>query len=89
MQNSSRAWLLEKSKKVKFKDSFEHKSLSKVPSHRALAMLRGRNEGFLTLTLNADPELEETARQSHCETIVGTLRHSFSQAPADMAQASH
>ena len=41
----------------KFKDYFEHnEALSKVPSHRALAMLRGRNEGFLTLAMNADPE---------------------------------
>ncbi|EKO3959785.1 RNA-binding transcriptional accessory protein [Vibrio fluvialis] len=55
----------------KFKDYFDHREpISKVPSHRALAMLRGRNEGFLTLTLNADPELEETARQSYCETLI-------------------
>lgn len=38
----------------KFKDYFNHNEpLSKVPSHRALAMLRGRNEGFLTLAMNA------------------------------------
>ncbi|GAK85565.1 transcription accessory protein (S1 RNA-binding domain) [Vibrio ponticus] len=44
----------------KFKDYFEHnEALNKVPSHRALAMLRGRNEGFLTLAMNADPEQEE------------------------------
>ncbi|EPP23068.1 Transcription accessory protein (S1 RNA-binding domain) [Vibrio fluvialis PG41] len=55
----------------KFKDYFDHREpISKVPSHRALAMLRGRKEGFLTLTLNADPELEETARQSYCETLI-------------------
>ncbi|KJR24011.1 hypothetical protein UF29_00095, partial [Vibrio parahaemolyticus] len=44
--------------------------LSKVPSHRALARLRGRNEGFLALAMNADPEQEVGARQSHCETII-------------------
>ncbi|HGS4985965.1 TPA: Tex family protein [Vibrio cholerae] len=55
----------------KFKDYFDHREpISKAPSHRALAMLRGRNEGFLTLTLNADPELEESARQSYCETLI-------------------
>lgn len=69
----------------KFKDYFEHQEpISKVPSHRALAMLRGRNEGFLTLSLNADPELEETARQSHCETIIAEhYGIHLSQAPAD------
>ncbi|PNI02794.1 Tex family protein [Vibrio diazotrophicus] len=69
----------------KFKDYFEHQEpVSKVPSHRVLAMLRGRNEGFLTLTLNADPELEETARQSHCETIIAEhYGIHLSQAPAD------
>ncbi|MEK6214507.1 MAG: RNA-binding transcriptional accessory protein, partial [Vibrio fluvialis] len=51
---------------------------------RALAMLRGRNEGFLTLTLNADPELEETARQSYCETLIAEhYGIHLSQAAAD------
>lgn len=55
----------------KFKDYFEHNEpISKVPSHRALAMLRGRNEGFLTLALNADPAQEEGVRQSYCETLI-------------------
>ncbi|MCG3729651.1 Tex family protein [Vibrio cincinnatiensis] len=55
----------------KFKDYFAHQEpISKVPSHRALAMLRGRNEGFLTLSLNADPEQEETLRHSYCETLI-------------------
>ncbi|MDN3647712.1 Tex family protein [Reinekea marina] len=36
----------------KFRDYFEHDELiSKVPSHRALAMFRGRNEGFLQVSL--------------------------------------
>jgi len=34
---------------AKFRDYFEHRELLKaVPSHRALAMFRGRNEGVLT-----------------------------------------
>ena len=69
----------------KFKDYFEHnEALSKVPSHRALAMLRGRNEGFLTLAMNADPAQEEGVRQSYCETIIADhYGISLSSAPAD------
>lgn len=69
----------------KFKDYFNHNEpLSKVPSHRALAMLRGRNEGFLTLAMNADPEQEEGARQSYCETIIADhFGVTLSSAPAD------
>ncbi|MFN1532502.1 Tex family protein [Vibrio jasicida] len=69
----------------KFKDYFNHnEALSKVPSHRALAMLRGRNEGFLTLAMNADPEQEEGVRQSYCETIIADhYGVTLSSAPAD------
>lgn len=69
----------------KFKDYFNHNEpLSKVPSHRALAMLRGRNEGFLTLAMNADPEQEEGAHQSYCETIIADhYGVTLSSAPAD------
>ncbi|EPF1748670.1 Tex family protein [Vibrio alginolyticus] len=69
----------------KFKDYFNHNEpLSKVPSHRALAMLRGCNEGFLTLAMNADPEQEEGARQSYCETIIADhYGVTLSSAPAD------
>lgn len=45
---------------AKFQDYFDHQELLKnVPSHRALAMFRGRNEGILQLSLNADPDAEE------------------------------
>lgn len=69
----------------KFKDYFNHNEpLSKVPSHRALAMLRGRNEGFLTLAMNADPEQEEGVRQSYCESIIADhYGVTLSSAPAD------
>ncbi len=54
----------------KFRDYFAHSEPFKtVPSHRALAMFRGRNEGVLSLSLNADPEAEDV-KQSHCETII-------------------
>lgn len=70
----------------KFKDYFEHnETLNKVPSHRALAMLRGRNEGFLTLAMNADPEQEEGVRGSYCENIISDhYGITLSSAPADV-----
>lgn len=69
----------------KFKDYFEHNELiSRVPSHRALAMLRGRNEGFLQLSLNADPAQEQSVRGSYCETIIAEhYRINFNHAPSD------
>ena len=52
---------------AKFKDYFEHQEpIGKVPSHRLLAMLRGRNEGVLSLNL-----VVETQADSHpCEAII-------------------
>ncbi|EKO3581860.1 RNA-binding transcriptional accessory protein [Vibrio metschnikovii] len=69
----------------KFKDYFDHRELiSKTPSHRALAMLRGRNEGFLTLSLNAAPQQDESLRHSYCETLIAEhYQLHLSQAPAD------
>ncbi len=56
---------------AKFQDYFDYSEAWKnVPSHRALAMLRGRNEGVLNLSLNSDPDNEDTLRKSHCETII-------------------
>ncbi|GAA0626066.1 Tex family protein [Halomonas beimenensis] len=44
---------------AKFSDYFEHdEPLAKVPSHRALAMFRGRNEGVLSLSLRLPGEEE-------------------------------
>lgn len=40
---------------AKFRDYFDHwEKWATVPSHRALAMLRGRNEEFLTLDIEVD-----------------------------------
>lgn len=56
---------------AKFKDYFEYNEpLKNVPSHRALALFRGRNEGFLQLSLNADPQQEEGVRGSYCEIMI-------------------
>ncbi|XUO89249.1 Tex family protein [Halomonas sp. KM072] len=42
---------------AKFSDYFEHdEKLAKVPSHRALAMFRGRNEGILGLAIRLPGE---------------------------------
>lgn len=55
---------------AKFLDYFEHtEPLSKVPSHRALAMFRGRNEGFLSLTLVMHPE-EKPTDAHPCEAMI-------------------
>ncbi|WP_351087995.1 Tex family protein [Shewanella sp. S1-49-MNA-CIBAN-0167] len=55
---------------IKFRDYFEHNEvMSKIPSHRALAMLRGRNEGMLKLSMNADPDTQAT-EGSYCEVII-------------------
>ncbi|WP_336367453.1 Tex family protein [Marinobacter sp. C2H3] len=50
---------------AKFRDYFDHiEPLRKVPSHRALAVLRGRNEGVLTYTLTVEGE-DPDRRQPH------------------------
>ena len=41
---------------AKYRDYFQHSELLKsVPSHRMLAMLRGRNEKLLSLSIDVDP----------------------------------
>ena len=46
---------------AKFRDYFDYSELIKqIPSHRALALLRGRNEGFLQITLLPEREKELT-----------------------------
>lgn len=56
---------------IKYKDYFDHQEkLKSVPSHRALAMFRGRNEGMLHIQLNADPQNEDATAPSHCEFII-------------------
>lgn len=70
---------------AKFRDYFDHhEPVAQVPSHRALAMFRGRNEGILQLTLNADPQCEEPPRESQGEVIViNHLELRLNNAPAD------
>ncbi len=50
---------------AKFRDYFDHvEPLKKVPSHRALAILRGRNEGILSYTLVVG-DVDGDKRQPH------------------------
>ena len=50
---------------AKFRDYFDHvEPLKKVPSHRALAILRGRNEGVLGYAIVVG-DAEEDRRQPH------------------------
>ncbi|MEG1223942.1 MAG: Tex family protein [Hafnia sp.] len=70
---------------AKFRDYFNHhEPIANVPSHRALAMFRGRNEGVLQLSLNADPQFDEAPRESYCEQIIiDHLGLRLNNAPAD------
>ncbi|MEN3159119.1 Tex family protein [Alkalimonas sp. NCh-2] len=54
---------------AKFRDYFEHSELwRQLPSHRALAMFRGRNEGFLQLQLL--PDSDEAQAHANCIALV-------------------
>ncbi|HEH9406775.1 TPA: RNA-binding transcriptional accessory protein [Aeromonas bestiarum] len=66
---------------AKFKDYFEHdEPLHKAPSHRVLAMLRGRNEGILNLALITG----EDEGSSPCEGIIAHhLKLNLQHRPAD------
>lgn len=66
---------------AKFKDYFEHdEPLHKAPSHRVLAMLRGRNEGVLNLALVTG----EDESASPCEGIIAHhLKLALQSRPAD------
>ncbi|WP_411359988.1 Tex family protein [Pseudidiomarina salilacus] len=56
---------------AKYRDYFSFsEALKKIPSHRALALFRGRNEGVLQLKLNADPQQEDPKSPSHGEYLV-------------------
>ncbi|HWK54274.1 MAG TPA: Tex family protein [Hyphomicrobiales bacterium] len=55
----------------KFRDYFEYAELlSKVPSHRALAVFRGRKEGFLSVSIAVHGH--EEGQPDPCEAIVAS-----------------
>ncbi|WP_105199993.1 Tex family protein [Pseudoalteromonas sp. T1lg10] len=54
---------------AKYQDYFEHsEAIASIPSHRALAMLRARNEGVLALSINPDAQSEDG--QALCVNMV-------------------
>lgn len=55
----------------KFKDYFDYREPIRVmPSHRALAVLRGRNEEILTVSLKYQPDETPITEQSDYEKII-------------------
>ncbi|MFD1913443.1 Tex family protein [Halodurantibacterium flavum] len=67
---------------AKFSDYFAHSERwATVPSHRALAMLRGRNEGFLALDLEVDADAP--AGQAPAERMVRSALGVGTAGPGD------
>lgn len=68
---------------IKFKDYFDYKeAINKIPSHRALALFRGRNENILSLNLL--PELDEKEGHERCTQLVANrLNIADTRKPAD------
>ncbi|MBK8814607.1 MAG: RNA-binding transcriptional accessory protein [Methylococcaceae bacterium] len=68
---------------IKFKDYFDYQeAIVKIPSHRALALFRGRNENILALNLL--PETDEKAGHELCTQLVAKrLQIVDSRKPAD------
>lgn len=57
---------------AKFRDYFEYdEALKDIPSHRALAILRGRNEGVLTIAVTIGSEDDRTVAHP-CEAMIAT-----------------
>lgn len=55
----------------KFSDYFDHREpIRAMPSHRALAVLRGRNEGVLNIALKYQPDDTPITQQSEYEQII-------------------
>ena len=67
----------------KFSDYFDHReSWSKVPGHRALAMLRGWNEEVLSVSIEVDAA--DTAPVKPAETIVAAALETRTNGPGDL-----
>ena len=67
---------------AKFSDYFDHvERWAVAPSHRALAMLRGRNEGALTVDLEVDAD---DASTKPVERMIAEAYQVGSQLPGDL-----
>ncbi|TPQ29605.1 Tex family protein [Methylomonas koyamae] len=68
---------------AKFKDYFDYsEAINKIPSHRALALFRGRNEDLLTLTLKP-AEQDQDEHQLCTQFVCRHLQVNDTQKPAD------
>ncbi|NTT86313.1 Tex family protein [Tabrizicola fusiformis] len=67
---------------AKFSDYFDHNEpWASAPGHRVLAMLRGQNEGFLTLDLAVDPDAAKG--ESPAERACGAMMSATGRGPGD------
>ncbi len=68
---------------AKFKDYFDYQeAIKKIPSHRALALFRGRNEDFLSLSLK--PGIDDKEQHQICAQLVARhLKIVDTTSPAD------
>jgi uncharacterized protein len=68
---------------AKFKDYFDYsEAIRNIPSHRALALFRGRNEDCLTLNLKP-AELDQEEHQICAQLVARHLQVSDTSLPAD------
>ncbi len=68
---------------AKFRDYFEYdEPIKTVPSHRALAIFRGRNEGFLHAAIHLKDEPEDRRETHPCEKLVADFWNIADQARA-------
>lgn len=68
---------------AKFKDYFDYQeAINKIPSHRALALFRGRNEDLLSLTLK--PGTDDKEQHQLCAQLVARhIKVTDTSAPTD------
>jgi len=58
---------------LKYKDYFDYSEpLKRMQSHRLLAILRGKSEGFLRVKLDADPRQDKSIKTSYCEVLIAS-----------------
>ncbi|WP_461537413.1 Tex family protein [Spongorhabdus nitratireducens] len=71
-QLSSRMVVGKEQEGAKFRDYFEHdEPLKGVPSHRALAIFRGRNEGVLQMSIRVGEDDDDRSKLHPCELTIG------------------
>jgi uncharacterized protein len=70
-QISARVIVGKENEGAKFRDYFEHdEKWADAPSHRALAIFRGRNEGFLSMSLTLPDAAESVVHP--CEAVIAS-----------------